>query len=118
MLLIRQLLKCYNSDYFFMKKLLILMFVEFLTAKGAKVYAKNASFFARKDAKSRSFFSQSCHFDEGEIFARSSAIKIINLCRVTCGDFSFVEMTNCTHCQSERSRRPREKLRNLNHQSL
>ncbi|MDQ1167704.1 hypothetical protein QE431_004022 [Flavobacterium sp. SORGH_AS 622] len=52
----------------------------------------------------RKVFPQSCHFDEGEIFASSSAIKIANLCRVTCEianlcrvtceDFSFVEMTN------------------------
>ena len=34
-----------------------------------------------------------CHFDEGEISASSSTSKIANLCRVSCGDFSFVEMT-------------------------
>ncbi|AXB58181.1 hypothetical protein HYN86_16935 [Flavobacterium fluviale] len=36
-----------------------------------------------------------CHFDEGEIFVSSSTIKV-NLCGVSCGDFSFVEMTNKT----------------------
>ncbi len=35
-----------------------------------------------------------CHFDEGEIFTRSSVQYVANLCRVTCGDLSFVEMTN------------------------
>ncbi|WP_431243792.1 hypothetical protein ACQ9BO_04455 [Flavobacterium sp. P21] len=37
-----------------------------------------------------------CHFDEGEISASSSVQNIANLCRVSCGDFSLVEMTKQT----------------------
>jgi hypothetical protein len=36
-----------------------------------------------------------CYPDKGRIFARNSASKIANLCRISDGDFSFLEMTNC-----------------------
>ena len=39
-------------------------------------------------------FSQSCHSEERVIPARNSTIKIANLCRATCGDSSFLGMTN------------------------
>jgi hypothetical protein len=65
---------------------------------GCGFTAKSASFLLAKTLR-RKVFSQYCHFDEGEISARNSAIKITNLCRATYGDFSFVEMIYFVHLE-------------------
>ncbi|SFD39849.1 hypothetical protein SAMN05216297_107254 [Flavobacterium phragmitis] len=74
------------------------MFAGFLTARHAEVYARYARFFATK-ALGRKVFClvvirgtvRIVSLSEVEDQARSSAIKIANLCRVTCVVFDFAQ---------------------------